>query len=185
MSALKTTPEEFVELNNMLSKFARMVDASVNKQDQKGAELTPEKLKFFLTDDCIWEFEGEDSNKSVGVDAIANDFNYFHMSILKLKAATHHYTNRIIETENKKLYWTSNNTWEKWDGSHMLFTGYYDADIIKVDGSWKISNVITRVYIKKNIVILPPASSTNHTVVAAAPAVAAKPPSKIKEKCLR
>ena len=163
---IKATPEEFVELNNMLSLFARMVDASVNQCGDKGFELTPEKLRKFVTEECVWEFEGENSQTSVGVTAIANDFNYFHLSIVNLKAATHHYTNRIFDTANKKMYWTSNNTWEKKDGSFVIFTGYYDADIVKVDGSWKISKVLTRVYIKKNIMILPPTTLQHHAGVA-------------------
>merc|ERR1712039_1166063 len=90
VAAPETTPEDYVQLNNMLSSFARMVDKSINIPDNG---LTVEQLRPFLTEDVVWEFGGDYPKESMGLEKIAEDFNGFHS---QFKAGVHHYTNRVI-----------------------------------------------------------------------------------------
>ena len=137
-----TSPEDYVALNNMLSSFGRMVDESINKPDNG---LTAEQLKEYLTDDAVWSFEGPYPATSEGLTAIATDFNGFHS---QFKQGKHQYTNRIIDTQAKKMYWYSYATWiQKSDGSiygSRPAEGDYEADIVKEGGKWKIRKVVTR-----------------------------------------
>merc|ERR1711998_123080 len=139
MSTAQATPAEFVQLNNTLSSFARMVDSSINVPNNG---LTVEQLRPYLTEDCVWEFGGDYPKKSEGLEAISTDFNGFHS---QFKAGVHHYTNRVFDTGAGKMYWYSDATWVRADdGVKILFAGDYEADIVLEGAGWKIKKVITR-----------------------------------------
>merc|ERR1711998_314779 len=96
-----TSPDDYVQINNMLSEFARMVDRSINTEGGvKSNPVTPEQLSHFLVGDCVWEFKGDYPVRNEGLEKIAEGFNYFHGSF---KACVHHYTNRVINTAAGRL----------------------------------------------------------------------------------
>merc|ERR1712066_627013 len=107
----------------MGSLLARTVDRSFNANGD--ATLTKEQLQPFMTDDCIWEFGGNWPAKNEGIDKIVEGFNHFHSGF---KAGVHHYTNRVIDTKNKRMCWYSDATWIKKEvDEKVLVAGNYEA----------------------------------------------------------
>ena len=128
-----TTPEDYVQINNMLSEFVRMVDRSINTPGGVHSNpVTPEQLAYFLVDDCVWEFQGEYPMTHNGLEEIANGFNSFHANF---KASVHHYTNRMINTASGQLDWYSNAVWIHHDDTRESATGFYSAKIKACDGN--------------------------------------------------
>eukprot|EP00931_Biecheleriopsis_adriatica_P069988 TRINITY_DN43795_c0_g1_i1.p1 TRINITY_DN43795_c0_g1~~TRINITY_DN43795_c0_g1_i1.p1 ORF type:complete len:204 (+),score=22.05 TRINITY_DN43795_c0_g1_i1:145-756(+) len=137
--APEATPAQYIQLNNMLSSFVRMVDRSINVPNNG---LTVEQLRSYLTEDCTWEFEGDYPKKSQGIASIAADFNGFHS---QFKAGVHHYTNRVIDTRAGRMSWYSYAVWDRAeDGARITFNGDYQAEIVEECGTWKIRKVVTR-----------------------------------------
>eukprot|EP00931_Biecheleriopsis_adriatica_P102318 TRINITY_DN77305_c0_g1_i1.p1 TRINITY_DN77305_c0_g1~~TRINITY_DN77305_c0_g1_i1.p1 ORF type:complete len:113 (-),score=23.05 TRINITY_DN77305_c0_g1_i1:231-569(-) len=77
--------------------------------------------------------------KHEGIRAIVYGFNEFHS---RFEKGVHHYTNRVIDTKSQRMYWYSNAVWIR-GKERILAAGDYEADIVQVEGTWKLKKVMT------------------------------------------
>ena len=92
-------------------------------------------------------FSGDHPKVSSGLADIVTDFNAFHAASGFAKGC-HHYTNRILDIaadgQSCHASWYGLARFRRISGEPFEFNGDYDAQLVKLDGLWKIASCLTK-----------------------------------------